>query len=77
MWWMAEDSRRCAVGDGDGGGVDEDEHGDAGVAVADAEMVHPAGSAEGDLAELVDVVEADAVVVSVVVPRGVALRVAG
>ena len=42
-------------------GVDEDECGGSGVGGADAEVVHPAGAAQGDLAVAVDDVDPDPV----------------
>ena len=63
---LAEDFAGGAVGDGDGGRADEDEDWLSAVGVADAEVVHAAGSAEADLASGVDVVQADPVVVVVV-----------
>ena len=46
--------------DGDGGGGDEDEDLGAGVGGADAEVAQSAGVAQGEFAELVDGVVADA-----------------
>lgn len=62
---FAEDFAGGAVDDGDGGWVGEQEDWLASVGVADAEVVHASGSAEGDLAAGVDVVDPDAVVVAV------------
>ena len=59
---FAEDFAGVLVDDGDGVGVDEDGHRLTFVGGADAEVVHPAGAAEADLAEAVDVVGADPVV---------------
>ena len=59
---FAEDFAGVLVDDGDGAGVDEDGHRLTFVGGADAEVVHPAGAAEADLAEAVDVVVADPVV---------------
>ena len=46
--------------DGDGGGGDQDQYRGAGVGAADAEVVQPAAVAQGEFAELVDGVVADA-----------------
>jgi hypothetical protein len=48
--------------DGDAGGVGEGEDFPAAVSGADAEVVHPAGVADADLAAVVDVVVAQPVV---------------
>jgi hypothetical protein len=66
---FAEDFAGVAVEHGDGVGVDEDGDGLTFVGGADAEVVHAAGAPEADLAEVVDVVIADAVVRSVVLGR--------
>ncbi len=46
--------------DGDGGGGHQDEYGSAGVGAADAEVVQAAAVAQGEFAELVDGVVANA-----------------
>ena len=53
--------------DGHGGGGGVDEHGGVGVGLADAEVVDAAAVAQGEFAELVDGVVADAEVLGGVV----------
>ena len=55
----AEDFAGVEVGDGGGGGVDEDEGGLVLAVATDAEVVEVSGAAEGDFTESVDGVEAD------------------
>ena len=54
-----QDLAGVAVDDGDGVGVDDHQDGLAGVADADAEVVHVSGAAQADLAVGVDMVEPD------------------
>jgi len=59
---LGEDFAGVEVDDGDGGGVGEGEDAFAGVGSADAEVVHAAGVADGDVAVVVDSVVAEPVV---------------
>ena len=67
----AEDAVVGFADDGDGG--DKDEDFGAGVGAADAEVAQAAGVAQGEFAELVDGVVADAEVLAGGQPGGAAL----
>ena len=56
----AEDAVVVFADDGDGGGGHKDQYGGVGVGAADAEVVEAAAMAQGEFAELVDAVVADA-----------------